>query len=161
MAALYAFHNVPKRQEISKIESAVFWKMKRKGSRFSKSYIQLNSCCTLALRLHNWIPECEAALTQAMFLTISSERKTNLRWYFYQLPTKLRKGNVFAGVCLSTGVGEVMYPWYQVLSRCRTPPRGWRPLRRSEHILLECFLVKRVFKPVVQSKLKKPRIPTQ
>ena len=38
-----------------------------------------------------------------------------VRWSRYRPPTKLREGNVFRGVCLSTGV----YLWSHVLSR------GW------------------------------------
>ena len=34
--------------------------------------------------------------------------------FSYRPPTKLREGNAFTGVCLSTG--GVGYPWYQVLS---------------------------------------------
>ena len=70
--------------------------------------------------------------------------------FFTARKTKLREGNVFTGVCLSTGGSSAFPPCYLHSTiphpelypgDCtpRTPPPGTQ--KRAVSILLECFLV--------------------
>ena len=53
-----------------------------------------------------------------------SEPRHKAKVIYYRPPTKLRKGDVFTGVCLSTGRG-VGYLWWQVPSCSLVPCLFW------------------------------------